>query len=332
MFEKIYARIMDRGLAAGFPRRQIFLWAMNTGRRWAELENKNQSIDSLLSYQHKIADKLVFTKWREAVGGRIRNFISGGAPLAPEIAYMFLAAGLPILEGYGLTETSPSISCNTEESNRIGTVGRVMDGVEVKIAEDGEILVKGDTVMRGYYNRPDANEEAFTEDGWFRTGDIGHIDKDGFLVITDRKKELIKTSGGKYVAPQRIESLIKSSRFVSQVIVIGDKRKFVSALIYPNMDMLRDYAKLKEIAVNNDHELVTHPRVIDLIQRQIDKYTLELARFEKVKKVALLEREMTIESGELTPTLKPRRSVIEQKYRHLIDGLYEDQDTQAIAV
>lgn len=325
MFEKIYARIIERGLSAGFPKRQIFLWALSVGRRWAERKNRSERIGPLLGLEHKIADALVFKKWREAVGGKIRIFISGGAPLAPEIAYLFLAAGLPILQGYGLTETSPSVSCNTETRNRIGTVGPVIDGVSVRIAEDGEILIKGDTVMKGYYNRPVENEEAFTTDGWFLSGDIGHVDADGFLVITDRKKDLIKTSGGKYIAPQRLESLIKSSRFVSQVVVVGNARKFASALIVPNIELLRGYAELKGIHYKDQAELLSNARIIDLINRQVDKYTAELAKFEKVKKVALLEHELTTESGELTPTLKPRRSVIEKKYEAVIDRLYQDE-------
>jgi long-chain acyl-CoA synthetase len=323
MFEKIYAKIVERGLSAGFPKRQIFLWALAVGRRWAERKDRGERIGIALSIAHKIADALVFKKWREAVGGSIRTFISGGAPLAPEIAYLFLAAGLPILQGYGLTETSPSVSCNTEARNRVGTVGPVIDGVSLRIAGDGEILVKGDNVMKGYFNRPADNQEAF-EDGWFRTGDIGHLDADGFLIITDRKKDLIKTSGGKYIAPQRLESLIKSSRFVSQVVVVGNARKFASALIVPNMELLRGYAQLKGINYSDESELLANPRIIDLIHRQIDKYTGELARFEKVKKVALVEHEFTTESGELTPTLKPRRSVIEKKYADVIDRLYEE--------
>ena len=324
MFEKIYARIVERGLAAGFPKTQISLWAMSVGRRWAERRDRGDRIGWILSLMHRIADALVFKKWREAVGGNIRIFISGGAPLAPEIAYLFLAAGMPILQGYGLTETSPSVSCNTETRNRIGTVGPVIDGVGVRISEDGEILVKGDTVMKGYYNRPDENAEAFTPDGWLRTGDIGHLDVDGFLVITDRKKDLIKTSGGKYIAPQRVESLIKSSRFVSQVVVVGNARKFASALIVPNIELLRSYAHMKGIRFNDGTGLLSHPKILDLFERQIEKYTADLARFEKVKKFVLLEQELTTESGELTPTLKPRRSVIEKKYAGLIDRLYQE--------
>ena len=332
MFEKIYARIVERGVATKFPRRQIFLWSLGVARAWAERKDRGEKIPLLLAIKHKIADLLVYKKWREAVGGRIRVFISGGAPLAPEIAYLFAGAGLTILQGYGLTETSPSISCNTESRNRIGTVGPVMDNVSVRIAEDGEILVKGDTVMRGYYNRPSDNEAAFTADGWFRTGDIGHLDEDGFLHITDRKKELIKTSGGKYVAPQRVESLIKSSRFVSQVVIVGNARKFPAALIVPNFEMLRSYAEMKGIEFVSDDDLLTNPKIIDLIGRQVEKYTAELARFEKVKKIALLAREMTIETGELTPTLKPRRSVIEKNYADVIARLYEEERSKIVAV
>jgi len=330
MFEKIYARILERGLSAGFPKRQIFLWSLAVGRRWAEKKDRGERIGTLLELEHKIADVLVFKKWREAVGGRMRLFISGGAPLAPEIAYLFLAAGLPILQGYGLTETSPSVSCNTPSRNRIGTVGPVIDGVQVRIAPDGEILVKGDTVMSGYYNRPAENLEAFTPDGWFRTGDVGHIDPDGFLIITDRKKDLIKTSGGKYIAPQRVESLIKSSRFVSQVVVVGNARKFASALIVPNLELLRSYAQLKGIEHKEPSDLLTNARIVDLMERQLEKYTAELARYEKVKKFALLEHEFTTESGDLTPTLKPRRSVIEKKYASVIDQLYEESKSFAV--
>jgi long-chain acyl-CoA synthetase len=332
MFEKIYARIIEKGIAAGPPRRQIFLWSLDVGRDWAQRKDKGQRVGTLLSIKHKIADALVFKKWRDAVGGNIRIFISGGAPLAPEIAYLFDAAGLPILQGYGLTETSPSVTCNTEERNRIGTVGPVIDGVSVRIAEDGEIFVKGDTVMKGYYNRPHENEEAFTADGWFRTGDIGHIDEDGFLVITDRKKDLIKTSGGKYVAPQRVESFIKSSRFVSQVFVVGNARKFPSALIIPNMELVRSYAELKGISYKTAEDLLANPRIVNLFQRQVDKYTAELAQYEKVKKVALLANELTIESGALTPTLKARRSVIESRFADVIDRLYEEEVRKVAAI
>jgi long-chain acyl-CoA synthetase len=332
MFEKIYAKIVERGLAAGFPKRQIFLWSLEVGKRWAERKDKGGDVGLWLSLQHKIADMLVFNKWREAFGGRIRILISGGAALAPDIAYAFAGAGITILQGYGLTETSPSITCNTVEHNRIGSVGRVIDGVEVKIAEDGEILVKGRIVMQGYYQRPDFNAEVFTSDGWFRTGDIGQIDQDGFLFITDRKKELIKTSGGKYIAPQPLESLIKSSRFVSQVVVIGNGRKFASALIVPNLELLKGYAELKGIKSASIDELLKHPKITDLILRQIQKATPDVAQYERIKKVALIKDEMTPESGELTPTLKPRRAIIEKKYAAVIDQLYAEAGERAVVL
>jgi long-chain acyl-CoA synthetase len=332
MFEKFYAKIVEKGLAAGFPKRQIFLWSLTVGKHWAERKDKGQKIGLWLSVQHKLADTLVFKKWREAMGGRIRAFISGGAPLAPEIAYAFFGAGILILQGYGLTETSPSMTCNTETQNRIGSVGRVIKGVEVKIAEDGEILVKGKTVMQGYYKRPDINDEAFTQDGWFRTGDIGQFDSDGYLTITDRKKDLLKTSGGKYVAPQPLESLIKSSRFVSQVVVVGNNRKFVSALVVPNLEVLKSYAEMKGIKYTSEAQLLGDPKILDLIQRQIDKFTQETAKYERIKKVALIAKEMTAESGELTPTLKPRRSIIEKKYADVIDKLYAEADERVLAV
>jgi long-chain acyl-CoA synthetase len=205
----------------------------------------------------------------------------------------------------------------------------VITGVEVKIGDDGEILVKGDTVMKGYYNRPEDNLAAFTSDGWFKTGDVGYLDKDGFLVITDRKKELIKTSGGKYIAPQQIESLIKASRFVSQVVVVGNAKKFASALIVPHIEMLRDYAALKGIDYSNDRDLLSNPRIVDLIRRQVDKCTTGLARFEKIKRIALLDTEFTTEAGDLTPTLKPRRNVIENRYAAVIDHLYDEAEHQS---
>lgn len=332
MFEKLYARILEKGLSAGFPNRQIFLWSLGVGKRWAERKDKGKAVGLWLSLQHKIADALVFKKWRAALGGRIRSLISGGAPLAPEIAYAFYGAGILILQGYGLTETSPSMTCTTEANNRIGSVGKVIDGVSVRLEEDGEILVKGRTVMQGYFNRPDINQEAFTSDGWFRTGDIGQFDEEGYLTITDRKKDLIKTSGGKYVAPQPLESLIKSSRFVSQVVVVGNNRKFISALVVPNLEMLKSYAELKGIKYNTPDDLLNNPKVVDLLQRQIEKSAPDLAKYERIRKVALLGKEMTVESGELTPTLKPRRSIIEKRYADVINRLYADAEDKVLAI
>src|SRR5215831_1014047 len=329
MFEKMYARMLERGLAAPAPRRQIFAWALDVAREWARKRDKGQRTGAWLDFERKLADALVYKKLRQAVGGRVRLFVSGGAALAPEIAYVFMGAGITILQGYGLTETSPTISANTEHHNRIGSVGRVVSGVEVKIAPDGEILVRGDTVTQGYYNSPELNREAFTEDGWFRTGDIGEIDSDGYLTITDRKKDLIKTSGGKYIAPQRVESMLMSSRFISQVVVVGNGRKFASALIHPNMEMLHSYAALKGFTFEDDKKLLHDHRIVDLMERQVDRHTTGLAKYEKIKGIALLDRELSIEAGELTPTLKPRRRFIEHKYAAMIDTLYHEATMEA---
>jgi len=323
LFEKLYARIQEKGASAGFPRSQIFYWALKVGRKYAERKNEGLPISAWLQLKYDLARKLVFGKWREALGGRIRFFLSGGAPLAPDIAYIFLAADIPILQGYGLTETSPVIASNTLENNRIGTVGRPIPGVEVKVAEDGEVLVRGPNVMKGYYNRPEETEAAF-DGGWLRTGDIGYLDRDGYLVISDRKKDLIKTSGGKYIAPQPIENKIKNSRFVAQVVVVGNFRKFASALIVPNFEALRSYAALKGIAYETNADLIKNPRIINLFERQVAKYTSDLAQFEKIKKIALLEKDLTVEAEELTPTMKVRRRVVEEKYKAVIDTLYQE--------
>ncbi|HEX2269231.1 MAG TPA: AMP-binding protein, partial [Pyrinomonadaceae bacterium] len=250
--------------------------------------------------------------------------LSGGAALSEDLAYIYIGAGIPILQGYGLTETAPVLTSSGIEDMRVGTVGRAIPNVEIRIAADGEIEVRGPNVMRGYYNKPEETRAVFTEDGWFKTGDVGTLDEDGFLRITDRKKELFKTSGGKYISPQPIEQAIKGSRFVNQVVLIGSERKFPAALIVPNWEQLESYCKLKGIAIRSRRELCEHPRIIDLMERQIDKLTPDLSRYEKVKKVALLENEFSIEGGELTPTLKVKRRVIDQKYRDVIDKLYDE--------
>jgi long-chain acyl-CoA synthetase len=260
------------------------------------------------------------------MGGRIRLFLSGGAALPEELGLIFYGAGLPIVQGYGLTETSPVITVNAPDDNRIGAVGRPIRHVEVRIAPDGEIETRGPNVMRGYYNKPEATREVFTEDGWFKTGDIGALDPEGHLRITDRKKELFKTSGGKYVAPQPIEQRIKQSRFVNQVVLVGNGRKFAAALIVPDWEMLRSYAQLKGLGLKSNAEFCRHPRILDLFQRQVDSVTQDLSRFERVKRIALIEDELTIEGGELTPTLKVKRRVVDEKYRDLIDRLYAEAE------
>ena len=324
LFEKIYQRIKERAAAEGKMKAMILAWAVSTGKLHARLALSRQKIPRLLAFKYKLATRLVFNKWRAGLGGRVRLFVSGGAALSEEIGYIFEGVGLPILQGYGLTETSPVITAATLEDNRIGTVGQPIRNVEVRIAPDGEIETRGPNVMRGYYNKPAETRAVFTDDGWFKTGDIGTLDADGFLRITDRKKELFKTSGGKYIAPQPIEQLIKGSRFVNQVVLVGNERKFPAALIVPDWEQLQSYAALKGLEARTHADFVKHPRIIDLFQRQVDALTKDLAQFEKVKRIALLERELTIEGGELTPTLKVKRRVVDEKYRDVIDRMYAE--------
>jgi long-chain acyl-CoA synthetase len=328
LFEKIYERIKAKAAEGGRLKTALLMWAVRVGRRWAYATVWKRPVGSLLRLQHEVASSLVFSKWREATGGSIRLFCSGGAALPEELGLIFYGAGLPIVQGYGLTETSPVICVNGPDDNRIGTVGRPIRHVEVRIAPDGEIETRGPNVMRGYYNKTDATREVFTADGWFKTGDIGALDAEGCLRITDRKKELFKTSGGKYVAPQPIEERIKQSRFVGQVVLVGDGRKFPAALIVPDWEMLRSYARHKGLNIEARADLCRHPRVLDLLQRQVDSLTADLSRFERVKRVALLERELTIEGGELTPTLKVKRRVIDEKYRDVIDRIYAEAEAR----
>lgn len=324
IFEKIYARIKERVAAKGKINSALLSWAVAIAKDYARFAVDRKPVPRVLALKHRLATRLVFSKWREAFGGRIRLLVSGGAALPEELGYIYLGAGIPIIQGYGLTETSPVITAGRLEENRIGTVGKPIRNVEVRIASDGEIETRGPNVMRGYYNKPEATSGVFTEDGWFKTGDIGTIDGDGFLRITDRKKELFKTSGGKYIAPQPLEQMIKGSRFVNQVVLIGDGRKFPAALIVPNWQQIDSYAQVKGIKAANHAELCRHPRIIDLLERQIAGLTSDLAQYERVKKIALLENEFTIEGGELTPTLKVKRRVIDEKYRSVIDQFYDE--------
>ena len=322
IFEKIYARIRERAAEAGKLTAAMLAWSVNVAREYAKHLLAHRPIPASLKLKHAIASKLVFSKWKAAFGGRIRLLVSGGAALPEDLAHIYIGAGIPIVQGYGLTETSPVITTSQIENNRVGTVGKAIPNVDIRIAEDGEIEVRGPNVMRGYYNKPEETSKVFTSDGWFKTGDIGTLDEDGFLRITDRKKELFKTSGGKYISPQPIEQAIKGSRFVNQVVLIGAERKFPAALIVPVWEQLESYCKLKGIEVKSRSELCRHPRIIDLLQRQIDALTPNLAKYERIKKVALLENEFTQEGGELTPTLKVKRRVIDQKYRDIIEDLY----------
>jgi long-chain acyl-CoA synthetase len=324
IFEKIFARVKEKTAEKGRLNVGILNWAVTVARQHARLSTRQQNIPATLELKRKIADKLIFSKLRSALGGRIRLLVSGGAALPEDLSLLYIGAGLPIVQGYGLTETSPVITAGIVDDNRVGTVGKPIRNVEIRIAADGEIETRGPNVMRGYYNKPVETAAVFTEDGWFKTGDIGTIDEDGFLRITDRKKELFKTSGGKYSAPQPIEQLIKGSSFVNQVVLIGNGRKFPAALIVPDWERVESYAQLKGIKAKTHAELCKHPRVIDLFERQIAGLTTDLAQYERVKKVSLLENELTIDGGELTPTLKVKRRVVDEKYHDLIDALYAE--------
>jgi long-chain acyl-CoA synthetase len=323
LYEKMYARINEKVASDPPARQKIFRWAIGVGRQVLQHTVEKRSPGALLKIKHALANRLVFGKVKERVGGRLRVFVSGGAPLAREIAEFFGAAGLSILEGYGLTETSPVITCNRPDDFKPGTVGKPLPGVEVKIADDGEILTRGPHVMRGYYNKPEATAEAIDAEGWFHTGDVGMFDAQGFLVITDRKKDIIVTSGGKNIAPQPIENLVKTNRYIAEIVMIGNKRHFPAALVVPNFENLEKWARDNGLAFSSREELIARPEVTGFYDRTVAELTAHLASFEKIKKVALVAREFTLEAGEITPTLKVKRRVVEQKYKDVIDRLYE---------
>jgi long-chain acyl-CoA synthetase len=328
LYEKIYARILQNALAGGAVKRRIFFWARRVAERRADIVLAGGQPGVLLSREYALADKLVFSKLKERTGGRMRYFVSGGAPLAPEINRFFFATGLTVLEGYGLTETSPVIAVNTPDAFRIGTVGKPIPGVEVSIAADGEILTRGPHVMTGYYNNPGATREAIDSDGWFHTGDIGEL-RDGFLSITDRKKDIIVTAGGKNIAPQPIENRVKGNKFVSQAVMIGDRRKFPSLLIVPNFEHLEAWAKRANLIWADRSQLIAMPVVKSMIEKEIMGELDGLAHFEMPKKIALLEHDFSIENGELTPTQKVKRKVIDQRYKQIIDSMYDESGTNA---
>lgn len=326
VFEKIYARVMDNVLSSSTLKKKIFFWALKIGRKYAQKDLAGEKIPAILRFKRKIAHRLVFSKIIERTGGRVRFFISGGAPLAKDIAEFFYALGLVIYEGYGLTETAPVLAVNRPGALKFGTVGPPIPEVEIKIAPDGEILARGPNVMKGYYKKEEATHEVF-EGGWFHTGDIGYLDEDGFLVINDRKKDLIVTSGGKNVAPQPIENLLKTSPYISTVVVIGDRRRFISALVVPNFEKLEELARSRGISFSSRQELVRNPEIVAFVQAEIDRLTGNLASYEKIKKIALLDRDLEIEKGEITPTLKVRRATVENRYRELIESLYREESS-----
>jgi long-chain acyl-CoA synthetase len=333
MFEKVYHRIVKRGTTARGWRRKLFEWSLEVGRRHADICDRRERVPPLLDLQQDVASRLVFAKWREGVGGRLRFFVSGGAPLSPALSYSFFAAGIPILQGYGMTETCIT-SANRPDDNRVGSVGLPFPGIEMKIGADDEILVRGPNVMRGYFNKPEETRAVFTEDGWFKTGDVGYEDEHGHFFITDRMKELFKLSNGKYVAPQQIESLIKQSGLVNQVVIVGAGRKAPAALIVPDWETLRSAlagsvggsseGKDARDVQRLDHEtLARDPAAVRLVQREVSKLTSTLHDYERVRRVALLAEEFSIDGGEMTPTLKIKRRVVDEKFGARIEELYD---------
>ncbi|HQU91230.1 MAG TPA: long-chain fatty acid--CoA ligase [Pyrinomonadaceae bacterium] len=328
IFEKVYSKAKLKAAQSGGLTEKIFDWAIEVAKTFALKNERGESIPLGLKLKHALADRLVYSKLRDFFGGRLRYCITGGAALPDEIYLIFTGAGISIMQGYGLTETSPVITSNNPIDMKLGTVGKPIRNVKVRIASDGEIEASGPGVMLGYYKKEQATRDAFTDDGWFRTGDIGEIDDEGFLKITDRKKELFKTSGGKYIAPSPIEQMIRSSRFVNQVVLIGNERKFASALIVPNFEMLDSYAKHKGLKQMSPAEYCSDPKIIDLFERQVAGVTQGLAKYETVKKIALLENELSVDGGELTPTMKMKRRVIDTKYKHIIDRIYADAENQ----
>ncbi|HEY7636611.1 MAG TPA: long-chain fatty acid--CoA ligase [Gemmatimonadales bacterium] len=325
LYEKIYGKVLDNVRGSSAMKRRIFAWSRRTGEEWAEYVISHRSVPRGLALRKQIADRLVFAKLRARTGGRVRFFISGGAPLSPEIAKFFFAASLPILEGYGLTETSPVMAVNTFEHLKLGTVGRAVPGVELRIAPDGEILTRGPNVMQGYFGKAEATSEAIDAQGWFHTGDIGLIDSEGYLRITDRKKDLIVTAGGKNIAPQPIENLAKSSKFICNAVMLGDRRPFPIMLVVPHPEPLRAWAVEKGMPDGALEQLLTLPEIRRKMEQEVYSSLRDLAQFEMPKKLLLLAQDFTLEKGELTPTLKVRRRVVEEHNRPAIEQLYRSE-------
>jgi long-chain acyl-CoA synthetase len=322
-FEKMHGRVMDTVSQAPAIRQKLFHWGLGIGYRSIPYRLSGERMPVLLNLQLQIADRLVFSKVRARLGGRVRQFLSGSAPLSRDLAEFFYAAGLPVYEGYGLTETSPVVSFNRPGAIKFGTVGRPIRNVEVRLAADGEILVRGPNVMRGYYKMERETAEVMDGD-WLKTGDIGMLDADGFLVILDRKKDLLKTSGGKFIAPQPLENRLKGSPYISDAVVIADQRRFPAALIVPDFARLESYAREQGIAFSDRTELVARPEIVRLLEQEVNRLSAGLAPFEQVKRIAILEREFSIAGGEITPTMKVRRREVERRYREEIERLYEE--------
>jgi long-chain acyl-CoA synthetase len=323
VYEKIRQQVIAK--AKGFPKNAIYRWALSVGRAH-RAETLAGTRPAALSWKMKIADRLVFSRVRAGMGGKAEEFISGGAPLGLELAEWYADIGIPIHEGYGLTETSPVIAVNTPAANKLGTVGKPLANLEVRIAEDGEVLARGPSIFKGYWNRPEETRAAFV-DGWFKTGDIGHLDSDGFLSITDRKKDLIKTSGGKFIAPQPIENSLKLNPLIGTAVVFGDRRKFPAVLIAPHFPALEDWARANQVEFVSREELVANAKVRALYEGIIEDLNQNLARFERLKRVLVIPEELSAEDGTLTHTLKVRRRGIEERYRTLIDEMYAKAET-----
>jgi len=322
VFEKVYAGVIAKAEAGSPIKKKIFHWAVGVGREVSRLQQARKPVPAGLAFKYRLAHKLVFSKLHEALGGRLRFAVSGGAPLSKEIAEFFHAAGILILEGYGLTETCPSLTFNRLEHFKFGSVGQAQPGIEIKIAPDGEILGRGPNIAKGYFKKPEATAEVFLADGWFATGDIGRIDEDGFLYITDRKKDLIVTAGGMNIAPQNIENLLKGDPFISQAMVHGDKRPYPVAIITLNPEELAKFAKEQGILNTEPAALAKHPKVVERVSRIVEARNAELQSYAKVKKFAILPADFTVENGLLTPTLKVKRRIITDKHRELLDSLY----------
>jgi long-chain acyl-CoA synthetase len=327
VYEKIRQQVIAK--AKGFPKNAIYRWALSVGRAH-RAETLAGTRPAALSWKMKIADRLVFSRVRAGMGGKAEEFISGGAPLGLELAEWYADIGIPIHEGYGLTETSPVIAVNTPAANKLGTVGKPLANLEVRIAEDGEVLARGPSIFKGYWNRPEETRAAFV-DGWFKTGDIGHLDSDGFLSITDRKKDLIKTSGGKFIAPQPIENSLKLNPLIGTAVVFGDRRKFPAVLIAPHFPALEDWARASQVEFVSREELVANAKVRALYEGIIEDLNQNLARFERLKRVLVIPEELSAEDGTLTHTLKVRRREIEERYRTLIDDMYAKAEVETVS-
>jgi len=324
IFEKVYERIQHTLESASWLQKRIFAWAIKVGGKVFSFTSTGKKLPWWLALKNRLADRLVFTKIKQKLGGRLVFAISGGAPLSEEVGRFFSAAGFVILEGYGLTETTAANAVNRFQAIKIGTVGKPLSGVNIKTDDDGEILIKGRAVFSGYFKNEVATRDVFDSDGWFHTGDIGKFDDDGFLKITDRKKEIIVTAGGKKIAPQNIENLLKSDPYISQAVIHGDRRKFISALITLNRDVIESFAKKQQIAFENYADLVQNPKINALIRQSIEQKNMHLAQYETIKKFAILPQDFTIETGELTPSMKLKRKEIANKYKHILDGFYQD--------